>query len=106
MSVVGGGVCVCRVSLYDTVHKIPTIIGQLQGYAGPHEALIKEHFIDVFEGAKPRTIPHHNHRPQTITTRTCSGFGSGFWLGAVAPAPAPAPAPAGAPAGIFSVRRR
>ena len=54
---VGGGVC--RVSLYDTVHKIPTIIGQLQGYAGPHEALIKEHFIDVFEGAQP----HRNHKP-------------------------------------------
>ena len=58
--------CVHRVSLYDTVHKIPTIIGQLQGYAGPHEALIKQHFIDVFEGAQPHTTPqpqttNHNH---------------------------------------------
>ena len=61
--------CVCRVSLYDTVHKIPTIIGQLQGYAGPHEALIKQHFIDVFEGAKPHTKPQPqtaNHTNHTI----------------------------------------
>lgn len=46
------------VELYDTVHKLPTIIDTLEKYQGPHQSLLSEHFIDNLEQHRINTVKY------------------------------------------------
>jgi DNA mismatch repair protein MSH2 len=46
------------VELYDTVHKLPTIINLLNQYQGPHQSLLSEHFIENLEQHRANTTKY------------------------------------------------